>query len=93
MKLHLFVINIVKHGYSLPFIFQPPPFYAANNKSSLRNRSFVEKSIEQLLADNCIEEVSAMPYCCNPLTVAEGDKLRLVLDLRHVNEYLELKKK
>ena len=26
-----------------------------------------------------------MPYCCNPLTVSEGNKLRLVLDLRHVN--------
>ena len=30
-----------------------------------------------------------MPYCCNPLTVAESSKLRLVLDLRHVNKYLE----
>ena len=33
-----------------------------------------------------------MPYCCNPLTVAEGKKLRLVLDLRHVNPYLRKNK-
>ena len=29
-----------------------------------------------------------MPYCCNPLTVAKGSKLRLILDLRHVNKYV-----
>ena len=29
-----------------------------------------------------------MPYCCNPLTVAEGAKLRLVIDLRHVNKFI-----
>ena len=33
-----------------------------------------------------------MPYCCNPLTVAEGKKLRLVLDLRNVNPYVQKKK-
>ena len=29
------------------------------------------------------------PFCCNPLTVATGKKLRLVLDLRHVNKFLQ----
>ena len=33
-----------------------------------------------------------MPYCCNPLTVAEGKKLRLVLDLRNVNPYVQKRK-
>lgn len=28
------------------------------------------------------------PHCVNPLTVAEGKRLRLVIDLRHVNEFL-----
>ena len=36
-----------------------------------------------------MKEIGAQPYSCNPLTVAEGHKLRLVLDLRHVNKYLE----
>ena len=40
----------------------------------------------------CVDEVSCPPYCCNPLTVAEGRKLRLVIDLRHVNEYVTLRK-
>ena len=60
----------------------------------MRHKKFVEESIENLLAQGCIEELSEMPYCCNPLTVAEptGKKLRLVLDLRHVNENLEFPK-
>ena len=29
-------------------------------------------------------------HCVNPLTVAVGGKLRLVLDLRHVNQYLDV---
>ena len=34
-----------------------------------------------------------MPYCCNPLTVAGSKKkTRLVLDLRHVNKYLDFLK-
>ena len=35
-----------------------------------------------------MKEVDQRPFCCNPLTVAGGKKLRLVLDLRHVNACL-----
>jgi len=30
-----FVLSIVKHGYKLPFVSNPPPFYARPNASSL----------------------------------------------------------
>ena len=83
---------MVKNGYELPFTTTPPKFWAKNNASSLRNKNFVEESIVELLKNNCIEEVSEAPYCVNPLTVAEGEKLRLVLDLRHVNRYLKMQK-
>ena len=34
-----------------------------------------------------------IPLCCNPLTVEKNNsKLRLVLDLRHVNQYVHLDK-
>ena len=71
-----YVLNVVKHGYKLPFEEKVSAFYAKNNSSSLRNTNFVTKSINELLEQNCIEEVSEMSYCCNPLTVAEGKKLR-----------------
>ena len=89
-----FVQQIIKNGYRLPFITKPQPFFANNNQSSLKNKRFVEESINKLLLEGCIEEVKEMPYCSNPLTVAGGGekKLRLVLDLRHVNVNLTFPK-
>ena len=48
----------------------------------------MEEAIGKLLKQGCIEQVDQVPYCCNPLTVAGGKKLCLVLNLRHVNAYL-----
>ena len=87
-----FVLNVVKNGYSLPFDSTPESSYAKNNASSLKHKKFVETSINELIKNKCIEEVSEVPYCVNPLTVAEGEKLRLVLDLRHVNKHLKVQK-
>ena len=86
-----FVLNIVEKGYILPFIREPPSFYAENNKSSLRNAKFVEKAILDLLNNDFVVELPQRAYCSNPLTVSEKGKLRLVLDLRHVNQYLKVK--
>jgi len=50
---------------------------------------FLREAIYQLLMANVVREVVAPSYCCNPLTVATGKKLRLVLDLsRLVNPYV-----
>ena len=85
--------NIVEHGYRIPFSETPPSFYAKNNISSLKNFEFATQAISNLLQNRCIIEVEEAPYCTNPLTVAENnDKLRLVLDLRHVNKYVKLTK-
>ena len=92
LKAPPFVLSTIKHGYFLPFNEYPPPSEEKNNKSSLRNAKFVEDSIRQLLSSGCIEEVWKKPHCINPLTVAEGKKLRLVLDLRNVNKYLNVTK-
>ena len=62
---------------------------APNNMSSIKHRDFVETSIDELLRRFCIQEADTPPFCSNPLTVAESaGKLRLVLDLRHVNNYI-----
>ena len=84
-----FVENIINNVYVMPFTSTPSPFYASNNKSSLRQPQFVSQAITKLQQNNCVEELKQKPYCCNPLTVAEGKKLRLVLDLRHVNKHLK----
>ena len=51
----------------------------------------MERSIQELLESNCIRECRDIPHNVNPLSVAEGNKLRLVLDLRDVNPYVEVK--
>ena len=71
----------------MPFTSIPSPFYASNNKSSLRHPPFVSLVITKLVENNCVEELKQKPYCCNPLT--EGKKLSLVLDLRHVNKHIK----
>ena len=89
LKASKFVSNIIDNGYRLPFTEPCPPFAAKNNASSRGHPEFVSEAIQTLLASNCIEEVDDIPYCCNPLTVAGSKKLRLVLDLRHVNKFLQ----
>ena len=60
----------------------------ANNRSAFQHPDFVTQAISELLANGCIVEHSVPPFCVNPLSVAEGKKLRLVIDLRHVNSFL-----
>ena len=84
-----FVLNIVDNGYRLPFAIPCPPFLAKNNASSLNHKDFVSEAILKLVKQKCAKEVFQPPFCCNPLTVASGKKLRLVLDLRHVNAHLQ----
>ena len=41
------------------------------------------------MENNCVEELKQKLYYSNPLTVAEGKKLRLALELRHVNKHIK----
>jgi hypothetical protein len=83
-----FVLDIIESGYKIPFLYAPTSFFAKNNRSSLDHPAFVQSAISELLLKRCIVEVATPPYCCNPLTVAKGKKLRLVLDLRHPNQFV-----
>ena len=83
-----FVQSIVQNGYKIPFQSLPKTCFLANNKSARDHPDFVADAIKNLLKDKYIEEQSEMIHCVNPFSVAKGKKLRLVLDLRHVNEHL-----
>ena len=88
-----FIQKTIEDGYVIPFTSAPPPFYAKNNKSSLDKSDFVQDAIQSLLNKRCISEVNHIPKCCNPLSVAtKNSKPRLVLDLRHVNQYVKYQK-
>ena len=83
-----FTLDTILHGYRIPFASYPAPCFLSNNLSALRHPDFVVHAISELLDNGCITEHSEPPFCVNPLTVAEGKKLRLVIDLRHVNCHL-----
>ena len=87
------VLNVIEAGYRIDFVTTPPPNFFKNNKSALRNHEFVTQAVTELLDLNVIEEVDTIPYFCSPLSVAEnGKKLRLILDLSILNEYVVAEK-
>ena len=85
-------VKCSRNGYILPLKSVPPPFHGENNKTSFRHEGFVQGAINELLKGGLVVEVGEPPHCCNPLTVSEkGGKLRLVIDLRHVNQFIDSK--
>ena len=61
-----------------------------NNKSGLEHEVFDEQAINKQTLGRWIQvsRVPSLPHCVNPFSVVTGKKLRLVLDLTHVNPYL-----
>jgi hypothetical protein len=89
LNLSSLVVDVLEAGYCIPFESKQPSVFLKNNASALAHSDFVCQAIEELLAQSCIQEVFSIPYCCNPLSVVKGKKLRLVLDLsRSVNTNL-----
>ena len=84
------ILGIIQSGYIIPFYNFPPTAFLSNNRSALLEKEFVSAEIKALLDKHCVSKVSTPPTVINPLSVShqrEG-KLRLILDLRHVNEYV-----
>ena len=85
----LFVKCVLRYGYTLPLKAFPATTLFSNNRSALRNSDFVQDAIEKILKNRCIVETVFPPHVVNPLSLSEGKKLRLVLDLRYVNQFLQ----
>ena len=85
-----YIMRVVTEGYTLPFRELPPVKRMQNNKSARENMGFVKEEVCKLLEKGCVKEVTEVPFVTNPLTVAfnRTGKPRLVLDCRHINQYL-----
>ena len=85
-----FVLDIIQNGYKILFRESPLPFSIENRSSALHRRSFVQGAISELLTRGCIREAPVYPQFCNPLHVAvqSSGKLRLILDLSHLNKFI-----
>jgi len=68
----------------------PTPFEQGNHKSTLDHLDFVSESKRELLNNRCVREVSSKPVVCSPLSVVSNHegKCTLVLNLRHLNQFL-----
>ena len=78
----------IRHKLSVQYL--PDPFSQSNHKTTPVHKSFVNEAIAELLANQCVKQVIEESYSCSPLTVvqnAEG-KLRLVLNLKYLNQFL-----
>ena len=90
LQLNALVIGVLLYSYRIPFVALPSPCFIKNNKCALDNADFVAKAIDELLRNRCISEVSSRLYCCNPLYVVVGRKLRLILNVsRSVNPFVQ----
>lgn len=85
-----YILEVIKQGYKLPFKESPPEVYIKNNSSARDNMPFVQEEVKNLVQKGIVSEVTEIPKVVNPLTVAfnKNGKPRLVLDCRHINEYL-----
>ena len=90
-----FVLNVISDGYLIPFFKKPVSAYLRNNCSANSHVLFVECAINKLLQNGAVKELKdQIPFVVNPLTVpvnASG-KERLILDLRHVNQFIDKQK-
>lgn len=89
------ILRIVEHGYFLPFHSMPPPTVFGNHRSALNHADFVEQAITDLLSVGSVQEVRSSDLTLiSPLGVVpkKNSKLRLILDLRFLNQHLHLKK-
>ena len=85
------ILNLIKHGYTMPLKYLPAKKFMQNNFSSRSDPEFVREAISELLQMGAVVETYGPAEVVNPLTVSsKNGKKRLVLDLRHVNKAIML---
>ena len=86
LKANEWVLEVLKHGYVIPFEKAPPQYEEENNKSAKTHEQFLRKTILEMEEVGIIKFVNEKPFCTSPLTVAEkvepngNKKLRLCWD-------------
>ncbi|CAI7841191.1 unnamed protein product [Closterium sp. NIES-54] len=91
-----FIISIIARGYWLPWkTTEPPPFETTNHAGVHAHTTFTREAIRDLITSGAATKVSSRTAlsCISPLNVVEQrDKCRLILDLRKVNQHLQVPK-
>jgi hypothetical protein len=90
------VLGILLTGDMLPWISGPPsePRHFSNHPSAFEHASFVTEAVDNLASTGTVLRVPTAPFLVSPLGVVPKakDKLRLILDLRFLNQFLQVTK-
>ena len=90
----LYILEVFREGYKLPLMASPPDICLKNNRSARENMPFAQQEVESLIKEKkgVVSQVVEVPKVVNPLTVAynKSGKPHLVLDYRHINQYLHV---
>ena len=89
------VLNWIKSGVPLIFDQKPPEqFEIKNQKFNDRHHKFIKTEIQDLCASGCVKLCKEKPHCVSPIKCIpkKNKKLRLICDLRQVNDSLSVKK-
>jgi len=95
LKAGPWVMEIIRHGYKVPFISEPDQDVLPNNASVRDNMEVTEGLIMELLQQGVLKMVSTKPHCVSPLglvtRVINGEeKHRLIFDgSRLINQYVD----
>lgn len=84
------VFSWISEGVKLPFISEPAPcFYPNHIRPEKHLFNFVDSEIQRLIVTNAVKQVDYKPRCVNPISCVpkKNNKLRLICDLRYVNDY------
>ena len=83
------VLSWIRHGYAPPRHAELAPSWFANARVTNNHEAFVDRQILALLQAGHLRPWNVLelgiPTCVVPLSVAEGDKLRLIFDERYPN--------
>ena len=88
------VLNWICNGVPLPIQISVKPFHLRNHKLSKVQSSFISQEIKRLQRIGAIEVCTYAPVGINPLGCVpkKNNKLRLITDLRHINEHIKAPK-
>lgn len=84
------IINWIKFGVKIPFNSEPCEYVFPNRIHTNKQRHFVNTEVKKLLTSGAIKEVDKKPHCVSSINCVpkKGGKLRLVIDLRPLNEHI-----
>ena len=89
-----YVIEWFRNGIQLPFINGQPCFELQNYNLKDIERKFITEELQSLLLAGAIRKTTSRPCCVSPLkcTPKKSGGFRLIIDLRQLNECLDVPK-